>query len=103
MEYRDLNSESLPLINNLLQKQQGKGIFSVLHLKPGYHQMTLAKTTQDATAMTTLLRLMRWKVMPMLVKNGNTQFQLMTENLLQTWTGQICSLMSSLSPAGSQR
>ena len=42
-----------------LQKQQGKPIFSVLDLKHGYHQMPLAKSSQDATAMSTPLGLLR--------------------------------------------
>ena len=65
MDYRDLNFDSqhdacsLPLINNLLQKQQGKWTFSVLELKHGYHQMLLAKSSGDATAMLTPVELMR--------------------------------------------
>ena len=65
VDYRDLNSDakgeaySLSLIDNLLQKQQGKRIFSVLNLKHGYHQMLLAKSSQDASAMSTTLGLMR--------------------------------------------
>ena len=87
VEYRDLNSESqqdayfLPLIDNLLQKQQGKRIFSVLHLKQGYHQMLFAKRSRGATAMSTPLGLMPWKEMPMRVKNCRAQFQHMTEDL----------------------
>ena len=77
VEHCDLNSElqhdaySLPLIDNLLQQQQGKWIFSVPDLKQGYHQMPIAKRSHDATAMLTPLGLMRWNVMPMGVKNGN--------------------------------
>ena len=84
-----MNSESqhdaypLPLIDNRLQKQQGKRIFSVLNLKHGYHQMPLAKSSQDATAMSTLIGLERWKVMPMGVKKGNALFQRMTEDVLR--------------------
>ena len=71
VDYHDVNSESqhyaytLPLTDNLLQKQEGKRIFSVLNLKHGYHHMPLAKSSQDATAMSNPLGLMRWKVMPM--------------------------------------
>ena len=70
VDYHDLNSDSkggaysLPLIDNLLQKQQGKRIFSVFNLKHGYHQMPLAKSYQDTTTMSIPLGLMRWKVMP---------------------------------------
>ena len=110
-DYRDLNSESqpdayfLPLITNLLQKQQGKPIFSVLDLKHGYHQMPLAKSSQDATAMSIPLGLLRWKVMPMEVKNSNAQFQRMPEDLLETWTGRsVCGRHHCLQPdAGDDR
>ena len=77
LDYRDLNLEpqhdaySLPSIDNLLQKQRGKRVFSVLDLNHGYHQMPVANSSQDATAMTTPLGLMHWKVMPMGLKNGN--------------------------------
>ena len=87
VDYCDLNSESqhdassLPLIDNLLRKQQGKRIFSVLNLKNGFHQMPLARSSQDATAVSTPLGLMLLKVMPMEVKNGNAQFRRMTEDL----------------------
>ena len=65
VDFRDLDSESqhdadsLPLIDNLLQKQQGKRIFGILDLKHGYHQMPGAKSSRDATAMSTPLGLMR--------------------------------------------
>ena len=77
------NAHSLPLIDNLLQKQQGKRIFSVLHLKHEYHRMPLARSSQEATAMTTTLGLMRSNVMPTGVKNGNAPFQRMTDDLLR--------------------
>ena len=58
-------------------------IFSVLDLQHGYHQMPLLKRSQDAPAMPSPLRLIPWKVMPMGVKNGNPQFQCMTEELFR--------------------
>ena len=89
LDCRDLNSEShhnaypLPLINNLLQKQQGKRIFTIVDLRHGYHQMPLVESSQDSTAMLTPFALMRWKVMPLGLKNGNAQFQRMTEDVLR--------------------
>ena len=89
VDYRNVNSESqddaycLPLIHNLLLKQQGKRMFSVLQLKHGYHRMLLAKSSQKATAMPTSLGLMRWNVMPMRVRKGNAQFQRMAKDLLR--------------------
>ena len=51
--------------------------------KHGYRRMPLAKSSGDATAMSTPLGFMRWKVMPMWVKNGNAEFQRMKEDLLR--------------------
>ena len=45
--------------------------------------MSLANSSQDDTAMSTPLGLMRWKAMPMGVKNGNAQFQRMTGDILR--------------------
>ena len=84
VDYRDLNPESehdtysLLLVHNLLQKQQKRRIFSVLDLKHGYHQMPLKEESQDSTAISTPIGLMRRNVMPMKVKNRNAQFQRMT-------------------------
>ena len=89
VEYRDWNWESqhnaysLPLINNLLKKQQGKRIFSVLDLKYGNHHMSLAKSSQVATGMSTLPGLKCWKVIPMGTQNRNAQFQRVMEDLLK--------------------
>ena len=58
-------------------------MFHILDLKHGYHQMPLMKSSHYATAMSTPLGLMRWKVRPMGVKNRSTQFQRMTEDLLR--------------------
>ena len=38
---------------------------------------------EDATAMSTPLELMRWRVMPRPVKNGNAQFQRMSEDVFR--------------------
>ena len=67
VDYRDLNPESqhgvysLPLIDNLPQKQQKRRIFSVVDLKHGYHQMPLKEESRDCTAMSTPIGLMRCK------------------------------------------
>ena len=49
VDYRRLNSMTetdwygIPLINDILQDQVQKQVFSVLDLKHGYHQMKLAE------------------------------------------------------------
>ena len=88
LDYRGLNEQtehdsySLPLIDTVLQKQQKKRIFTVLDLKHGYHQMPLHPDSRPCTAMSTPLRPMQWKVVPMGAKNGNAAFQRMMEDLL---------------------
>ena len=88
VDYRGLNEQtehdsySLPLIDNILQKQQKKRIFTVLDLKHGYHQMPLHQDSRPCKAMSTPLGSMQWKVVPMGAKNGNAAFQRMMEDLL---------------------
>ena len=74
---------SLTLINSILQKQQKKSIITVRDLKHGYQQMPLHEDSRPRTAMSTPLRPMRWKVVPLVPKNGNAAFQRMMEDLLQ--------------------
>ena len=89
VDYRGLNAETqhdsytLPLIEDMLQKQHRQRIFTVIDLKHGYHQMPLAEESHACTAMSTPLGPLQWKVMPMGVTNGNAAFQRMLENLLE--------------------
>ena len=89
VDYRGLNEQtehdsySLPLIDSILQKQQKKGILTVLDLKHRYHQMPLHEDSRTCTAMSTPLGPMQWKVVPMGAKNGNAAFQRMMKDLLQ--------------------
>ena len=89
VDYRGLNAQTqhdsytLPLIEDMLQKQHRQRIFTVIDLKHGYHQMPLAKESRACTAMSTPLGPLQWKVMPMGVTNGNAAFQRMLENLLE--------------------
>ena len=89
VDYRGLNAQTqhdsytLPLIEDMLQKQHRRRIFTVIDLKHGYHQMPLAEESRACTAMSTPLGPLPWKVMPMGVTNGNAAFQRMLENLLE--------------------
>ena len=76
-------SYTLPLIEDMLQKQHRRRIFTVIDLKHGYHQMPLAEESRACTAMSTPLGPLQWKVMPMGATNGNAAFQWMLENLLE--------------------
>ena len=81
VDYRGLNAQTqhdsytLPLIEDMLQKQHRRRIFRVIDLKHGYHQMPLAEESRACTAMSTPLGPLQWKVMPMGVTNGNAAFQ----------------------------
>ena len=77
------DSSTLPLIEDMLQKQHRRRIFTVIDLKHGYHQMPLAEESRACTAMSTPLGPLQWKVMPMGVTNGNAAFQRMLQNLLE--------------------
>ena len=61
VDYRGLNehtendSNSFPLIDSILQKQQKKSILTVLNLNQGYNQMLLLEDSRPWTAMSTLL------------------------------------------------
>ena len=70
-------------IEDMLQKQHRRRIFTVIDLKHGYHQMPLAEESRACTAMSTPLGPLQWKMMPMGVTNGNAAFQRMLENLLE--------------------
>ena len=89
VDYRGLNAETqhdsytLPLIEDMLQKQHRQRISTVIDLKHGYHQMPLAEESRACTAMSTPLGPPQWKVMPMGVTNGNAAFQRMLDNLLE--------------------
>ena len=89
VDYRGLiaqtqhDSYTLPLIEDMLQKQHRRRIFTVIDLKHGYHQMPLAEESGACTAMSTPLAPLQWKVMAMGVTNGNAAFQRMLENLLE--------------------
>ena len=89
VDYRGLNAQTqhdsymLPLIEDMLQKQFRRRIFTVIDLKHGYHQMPLADESRACTAMSTPLGPSQWKVMPMSITNSNAAFQQMLENLLE--------------------
>ena len=89
VDYRGLNaqtqrdSHTLPLIEDRMQKQHLRRIFTVIGLKHGYHQMPLAGESGACTAMSTPLGPLQWNVMPLGVTNGNAAFQGMLENLLK--------------------
>ena len=88
VDYRGQNAQiqhdsyTLPLIEDMLQKQFRRRILTVIDLRHGYRQVPLADESCVCTPMSTSLGPLRWKVMPLGVTNGNAAFQRMMENLL---------------------
>ena len=89
VDYRGLNEQTefdsytLPPIEDMLQRQHERRLFTVINLKHGYHQMPLAPESCACTAMSTPLGPLQWKVMPMGCENGNASFQRMLEDILK--------------------
>ena len=82
-EQTEFDSYTLPLIEDMLQRQHGRRLFTVIDLKDDYHQMLLAPESRACTALSTRLGPLQWKVMPMGCKNGNASFERMLEELLK--------------------
>ena len=89
VDYRGLNEQTefdsytLPLIKDMLQRQHGRRLLTVIDLKHGYHQMPLAPESRACAAMSTPLGPLQWKVMPMGCGNGNASFQRTLEDILK--------------------
>ena len=89
VNYRGLNAQTqhdsykLPLIQDMLQNQFRRRIFTVIDLEHGYHKLPLADESRTCTAMSTPIGPLQWKVTPMGVTYGNAAFQRMLENLLE--------------------
>ena len=67
VDYGGLNAQTqhdsytLPLIEDMLQKQHRRRIFTVIDLKHCYHQMPLAEESRACTAMSTPLGRLQWR------------------------------------------
>ena len=89
VDYRKLNdativdSHPLPRIGDILQRQGAFKIWSVLDMKDGYHQIPLRESDRNLTCMTTPRGVMRWKVLVMGLKNCNSIFQRVMEEVLK--------------------
>ena len=90
IDYRALNSATvndsypLPRISDILVRQGGRHLFSVIDLKDAFHQIPLEKGSRPLTGMSTPLGLMQWRVMPQGIKNGPPIFQRVLEWVLQS-------------------
>ena len=71
----EMDSYGIPQINDILQDQVQKRMFTVLALKHSYHQMKLAEAPQDVTTMSKLFGTYQWLVMPIGMKKKSAAFQ----------------------------
>ena len=79
-EQTEFNSYTLPLVEDILQRQLERRLITVIDLKHGYHQKPLTRESRACIAMSTPLAPLQWKVMPMRSKNGSASFQQMLED-----------------------
>ena len=91
VDYHGLNAQTqhdsytLPLIEDMLQKEFGRRIFMVIEVKHCYHQIALVEESRACTAMSTRLGQLEWKMMS--VTSRNAAFQRTPENLLEPVRG----------------
>ena len=69
------DSHPLRLIEEEIVKRAKGKLFSVLDLRHGFHQMSLAKSSRPLTCMCSPLGRVQWTVMPMGLKNAPGLFQ----------------------------
>ena len=79
----EMNSYGISPVNNILQDKVRKRVFSVLDLKHGYHHMKLAEESQNCMTMSTPFGTYKWFVMLIRVKNGNSAFQHLLNDVLK--------------------
>ena len=79
----EMDSYGIPQINDILQDQVQKRVFSVLALKHGYRQMKMAQPPQDCTTMSKLFGTYQWLVMPIGVKKKNAAFQRLFDDVVK--------------------
>ena len=88
VDYRALNAATvpdahpLPLIEKEIAARAKGKLFTVLHLRHGFHQMPLGKEDRHLTAMCKPCGTVQWTVLPMGLKNAPSMFQKMMETIL---------------------
>jgi hypothetical protein len=89
VDLRSTNSQTrrtnypLPRIDDLLIKQGGCTLFSIIDLKQAFHQMPLDPESRPCTCTNTPLGVYQWKVQVMGLMNASCQFQQMMDDILQ--------------------
>ena len=82
-EQTELDSYTLPLIEDMLQRQHGRQLFTVIDMKHGCHQMLLAPESRACSATSTPLDPLQSKIMPTGCKNSNAPFQRLFVDILK--------------------
>lgn len=88
IDYRKLNELTkseiypLPFIEEIIDKMQGKKVFSKFDLKSGYWQILMALADIEKTAFVTHMGAFQWKRMPFGLKNATTTFQRIMRRVL---------------------
>ena len=88
VDYRTLNERTrsdvfpIPLITDVLDKLQGKTIFSTLDLKSGYWQIPITEESREITAFTTLDGHYEFTRLPFGIKNAPAEFSRIMQQVL---------------------
>ena len=81
IDYQYLNSclegheFPLPVIEDLLQRQHGNHLWTILDLEDGFHQMPLTEESRPLKEFCNLWRVYQWNVLPMGVRPGPQVYQ----------------------------
>ena len=73
----------LPVIEDLLQRQHGNHLWTILDLEDGFHQMPLTEESRPLTAFCTPWGVYQWNVLPMGVKVGPQVYQRMVTHCIR--------------------
>ena len=90
IDYRYVNTElrgcefPLPVIGDLVVKQAGNQLWTLLDLEDRFLQMLLSDCSRQYTAFCTPFRVIDWKVLPMGVKVGPQAFERMVSDCLKS-------------------
>ena len=88
VDYRQLNERTtsdlfpMPLITDVLDRLQGKTIFSTLDLKSGYWQIPITEESMQITAFTTLDGHYEFTRLPFGIKNAPAEFSRIMQQVL---------------------
>lgn len=83
---------TVPNIQQIIEKTQGKRFFTVIDLKDGYYQISLKKSDRYKTAFYFNNKLYQWTRMPQGFKNSPAIFQRIMDNLLNEEIPKKCSV-----------